>query len=176
MNFFLRITLLCCVFFVFSAKVFSQNDVFNAARSGTVEDLKILVYKNPEIINTKNENGFTPLILACYKGNVAVAKFLIENSKTIDVSSDMGTPLMAATYKGQAELVQLLLENKANPNIADSNGTTPLIYAAMFGNTKVMSLLLKYKADKTHKDKDGKTAFEFAVFSGNQEIINQLKN
>jgi ankyrin repeat protein len=176
MKIYLRITLLCVMFFVFSANLFSQTNVFDIARSGTVEDLKILVHKNPEIINTKNENGFTPLILACYKGNVAVANFLIENSKTIDISSDMGTPLMAATYKGQVELVQLLLEHKANPNIADSNGTTPLIYAAMFDNTNIMSLLLKYKADKTHKDKDGKTAFEFAAFSGNQEIINQLKN
>ncbi len=176
MKFSFRIVLLLVVFFAFSANVFSQKDVFNVARSGTVEDLKILVNKNQEVINTKNENGFTPLILACYKGNVAVAKFLIKNSKTIDTSSDMGTPLMAATYKGQVELVKLLLENNANPNITDSNGTTPLIYAAMFGNTNIMSLLLKYKADKTHKDKDGKTAFEFAVFLGNQDIINQLKN
>ncbi|WP_395057533.1 ankyrin repeat domain-containing protein [Flavobacterium sp.] len=172
----LKITFLSIVLMAFSSSGFSQNNVFNIARLGNIEELKILVNKDSEVINTKNENGFTPLILACYKGNVAVAKFLIENSKTIDTSSDMGTPLMAATYKGQVELVQLLLENNANPNIADSNGTTPLIYAAMFGNTNIMSLLLKYKADKTHKDKDGKTAFEFAVFSGNQEIINQLKN
>ncbi|WP_395047675.1 ankyrin repeat domain-containing protein [Flavobacterium sp.] len=176
MKFPFRIVLSLVVFFAFSANVFSQNDVFNVARSGTVEDLRALINQDSEVINTKNENGFTPLILACYKGNVAVAKFLIEKSKTIDTSSDMGTPIMAATYKGQLELVKLLLENNANPNIADSNGTTPLIYAAMFGNTNIMSLLLKYKADKTHKDKDGKTAFEFAVFSGNQEIINQLKN
>jgi hypothetical protein len=172
----LRITFLHVILFAFSASAFSQSDVFNVARSGTVEDLKTLLNKTPEVINAKNENGFTPLILACYKGNFPVAKFLIENSKTINTSSDMGTPLMAATYKGQTELVKLLLENKANPNIADGNGTTPLIYAAMFGNTDILNLLLKYKADKTHKDKDGKTAFEFAVFSGNQEIINQLKN
>lgn len=171
-----KITLLSIVFVAFSTSAFSQKNVFDTARSGTVEDLKIVMDKNPEVINTKNENGFTPLILACYKGNIAVAKFLIENSKTINTSSDMGTALMAATYKGQVELVQLLLEKNANPNIADSNGTTPLIYAVMSRNTNIISLLLKYKADKAHRDKDGKTAFEFAVFSENQEIINQLKN
>ena len=140
-----KITLLSIVFVAFSTSAFSQKNVFDTARSGTVEDLKIVMDNNPEVINTKNENGFTPLILACYKGNIAVAKFLIENSKTINTSSDMGTPLMAATYKGQVELVQLLLEKNANPNIADSNGTTPLIYAVMSRNTNIISLLLKYK-------------------------------
>lgn len=172
----LKIFFLSIVLMAFSSSGFSQNNVFNIARSGTVEELKILVSNTPDVINTKNENGFTPLILACYKGNIAVAKFLIKHSKTINTSSDMGTPLMAATYKGQEELVQLLLEKNANPNLADSNGTTPLIYAVMSRNTNIISLLLKYKADKALRDKDGKTAFEFAVFSENQEIINQLKN
>ncbi|MEO8235205.1 MAG: ankyrin repeat domain-containing protein [Flavobacterium sp.] len=175
MKFSLRITLLCLVLFAFSANVFSQNDVFNLARSGTVENLKILVNKDPEIINTKNENGFTPLILACYKGNVEVAKFLMEKSKTINTSSDMGTPLMASVVKGNNVITELLLQKGANPDLTDNKGTTALMYAAQFQNIDAIKLLLKYKADIEHKDKEGKTAFEFAVFTNNEEIINILK-
>ena len=175
MKFSLRITLLYVILFAFSASVFSQSDVFYVARSGTVEDLKTLVNKTPEIINTKNENGFTPLILACYKGNVAVAKFLMENSKTINTSSDMGTPLMACVVKGNNVIAELLLQKGANPNLTDNKGTTALMYAVQFQNIDAVKLLLKYKADIEHKDKEGKTAFEFAVFTNNDEIINILK-
>ena len=171
----LRIILLYVVLFIFPASVFSQDDVFNVARSGTVENLKTLINKNPEIINTKNENGFTPLMLACYKGNVAVAKFLIEKSKTINTSSDMGTPLMASIVKGNNVIAELLLQKGANPDLTDNKGTTALMYATQFQNIDAVKLLLKYKADLQHKDKEGKTAFEFAVFTSNEEIINILK-
>ena len=156
--------------------VFSQSDVFDVARKGTVEEMKLLVKKDKDIVDSKNDNGFSPLILACYKGNIAVAKFLIENSKTINGSSDMGTPLMACAVKGDKQISELLLKKGANPNLSDSKGTTALIYAVQFENLELVNLLLKYKADKNLKDNDGKTAFEFAVFSGNQDIINQLKN
>lgn len=156
--------------------IFAQKNIFDIARTGTLVDIKKAAIADPKCLNLKNENGYTPLILACYRGNLEVAKFLIENSKTVNISCDMGTPLMAATYKGQTEIVQLLLDNNANPNIADANGTTPLIFCAMFGNEKILDLLLKYKVNKQQKDKEGKTAFEFAVFSGNEKIINKLKN
>lgn len=167
--------LLSTLLLITSLSSFSQNDVFTIARSGTVEDLKKIVNKDPEIINTKNSNGFTPLILACYKGNVAVVKFLIENSKTINTSSDMGTPLMACVVKGSNEILELLLQKGADPNLTDSKGTTALMYAAQFQNIDAIKLLLKHKAEIQHKDKDGKTAFEFAVFTNNEEIINILK-
>lgn len=175
MKFSLRIALLCLVFFTFSVSVFSQDDVFSIARSGTVENLKILANKEPKVINTKNENGFTPLILACYKGNLEVAKFLIEKSKTINTSSEMGTPLMASVVKGNNIITELLLQKGANPDLTDNKGTTALMYAVQFQNIDAVKLLLKYKADIKRKDKEGKTAFEFAVFTNNEEIINILK-
>ncbi|SFB22960.1 hypothetical protein SAMN05660845_2159 [Flavobacterium swingsii] len=175
MKLYLKFILLFVILIAFSANSFSQNDVFNIARSGTVEGLKILINKDLDIINTKNENGFTPLILACYKGNVAVAKFLIENSKTINTSSDMGTPLMACVVKGNNVIAELLLQKGANPNLTDNKGTTALMYAAQFQNIDAIKLLLKYKAVIQNKNKEGKTAFEFAVFTNNEEIINILK-
>ena len=115
------------------------------------------------------------MILACYRGNIEVAQFLIENVKDINYNSDMGTALMAATYKNQPELVKSLLKKKANPNAIDANGTTALLLAVQFKNTALVKLLLEYNADKTIKDNKGKTAFEYAVFSQNEQIINLLK-
>lgn len=154
---------------------FSQQNIFDIARKGTVQEVKALMMQNPDIINSVNDAGFTPLILSCYRGNVAVANFLIKHVKDINDESAMGTSLMAAVVKGNTEIVKALLENKANPNLADANGTTALIYAVQFKNSSIIKLLLDYKADKSKIDNKGKTAFEYAVFSSDEQIINLLK-
>jgi ankyrin repeat protein len=164
------------VFFLFIFQIgFSQQDIFEIARTGTVEDVKKAIKQNPDIINSVNNEGYSPLILASYRGNVQVVKFLTKNVENINSPSPMGTPLMAATVKGNEEIVLALLENNADPNLTDSNGTTALIYAVQFNKGSVVKLLLNYKADKSRIDNKGKTAFEYAVFSGNNEIINLLK-
>jgi ankyrin repeat protein len=152
-----------------------DKSVFDIARSGTLTEIQNLNKSNPDLINSLNESNTSPLILACYRGNVEVAKFLIENVKDLNYNSDMGTAMMAATYKNQFELVKLLLDKKANPNAADANGTTALSLAVQFKNSALVKLLLEYKADKTIKDSKGKTAFEYAVFSQNEQIINLFK-
>lgn len=159
----------------FSLNAFSQKTIFDVARTGTVDEVKSLMKGNPNCINEISPEGYSPLILACYRGNVEVARFLIRNVKDINSASGMGTALMAATVKGNVEIVRLLLENKADSNVTDANGTTALMYAVQFSNPEIVKLLLKNKADKAKIDSKGKTAFEYAAFSGNEEIINLLK-
>jgi len=150
-------------------------DVFDIARKGTIEQAKEVLKSNPNAFKTINADGFSPLVLACYRGNNEVAKFLVDIGCDINGNGKMGTPLMAAIVKGNNELAKLLINKKADINIFDENGTTALIYAVMFKNIEIIKLLLQNKVDKTHKDKSEKTAFEYAVFSGNEEIINLLK-
>ncbi|MDP9961237.1 ankyrin repeat domain-containing protein [Chryseobacterium lathyri] len=152
------------------------KSIFDIARSGTVAEVKDLMKQDPDIINKTNESGFSPLILACYRGNTEVAEFLMDTVKDIDYNSSMGTALMAAVFKGDIKLAQELLDHKSDINTIDSQGTTPLIFASKLGNTEMVKLLVKYKANKTVKDKQGNTAFEYAVLSKNPELINQLKN
>lgn len=152
------------------------KSIFDIARSGTVAEVNDLMKKNPDIINQTNENGFSPLILACYRGNLDVADFLMGKVKDINYNSSMGTALMAVVYKGDLQLTQKLLDNKSDINTTDSQGTTPLIFASKLGNTEMVKLLLKYHADKNIKDKQGNTAFEYAMLSKKSELINQLKN
>lgn len=154
---------------------FAQQDIFDIARKGTVEEVKTIMKQNPGAIDSISREGFSPLILACYRGNIDVAKFLIKEVKDINGNSSMGTPLMAAVVKGNKEIVEVLLDNKANPNLTDANGTTALIYAVQFNYIPIVKLLLDYKADKSKIDDKGKTAFEYAAFSNNEEIINLLK-
>ncbi len=151
-------------------------DVFDVARKGTLEQIKDLVKANPKVVDEISKEGFSPLILACYRGNNLVAKYLIENDCNINGNSAMGTPLMSCIVKGNNEMAKFLIEKKANLNLADANGMTALIYSVQFQNIELIELLLKNKVDQSQKDKQEKTAFEYATFSGNEKIINLLKS
>lgn len=150
--------------------------VFDVARAGTLDELRNLEKADPEIINAVNEQGFSPLILACYRGNAPVAHYLIDHVKDIDYKSKEGTALAAASVRYNKELVEHLLSKNANPNIADSAGNTPLFWAVKTGNRELVETLLKHKADKTLKDENGATPFEYALQAKNSEIINLLKD
>ena len=152
------------------------KSIFDIARTGTVTEVKELMKQNPDIINQTNENGFSPLILACYRGNTEVAKFLMDHVKDINYKSQEGTALAGLAVKYNKELVQYLLSKNADPNIADATGSTPLFWAVKFGNKELIELLLQHKADKSKKDSMGMTPFEYALQTNNKEIINLLKN
>ncbi len=160
----------------FSVLTNAQKDIFELARTGSLEEAKEYIGKNPKSVNQLNENGFSPLILACYRSNNEVAKYLIEKGADINGNSKMGTPLMAAIVKGNNEIAKTLISKKANLNLADENGTTALIYAVQFKNIELIKLLLEKKADKNLADKSGKTPFEHATFSKDESIISILKN
>ncbi|AZA78066.1 ankyrin repeat domain-containing protein [Chryseobacterium sp. G0186] len=152
------------------------TSIFDIARSGTVAEVKDLMKQNPDIINQTNEAGFSPLILACYRGNVDVAKYLIDHVKDVNYKSKEGTALAGLAVKYNKELVENLLKRNADPNIADDTGYTPLFWAVKFGNMELIQLLLQYKADRSKKDSMGMTPFEYALKTNNKEIINLLKN
>ncbi|KAF2515825.1 ankyrin repeat domain-containing protein [Flavobacterium salilacus subsp. salilacus] len=173
-----KITLLIILLLsaVCHAQMKSGKDVFDTARYGTVAEMKQLEAKDKNIINSVSPMGFTPLILACYRGNTEVAEYLAKHVKDINYKSDNGTALAAAAVKGDINMAKVLLENKADPNIADPLGVTPLVYAVQFENTELIKLLLEYKASKTYKDKEGRTPLDHADFTKNQEVINLLKN
>ncbi|MGU3375335.1 ankyrin repeat domain-containing protein [Chryseobacterium sp. M5A1_1a] len=171
--------LILIVSLLLSSLLFAQEKVksiFDIARSGTVSEVKELMKQNPDIINQTNDGGFSPLILACYRGNIEVAKYLIDHVKNVNYKSKEGTALAGLAVKYNKDLVENLLQKNADPNIADDTGYTPLFWAVKFGNKELIELLLKYKADKSVKDSMGMTPFEYALKTNNKDIINLLKN
>ncbi|WP_333694464.1 ankyrin repeat domain-containing protein [Flavobacterium sp.] len=159
----------------FNFHLLAQTDLIQMVRVNDYEGVQKAVKLNPDLVNQKSNEGFTPLILASYRGNLDMVKFLLDSGAQVNVGTSMGSALMAATVKGHYEVVALLLEREANPDLTDSEGTTALMYAVQFRNVALTKLLLLNKASKTLLDSKGKSAFEYAVFTGNEEIINLLK-
>lgn len=169
----MRLVVIC--FFIVNL-IFAQKDVFAIARNGSVEEMKMLFEKNSNCVNAVDENGFSPLILASYRGNFEVAKYLITIVKDINYQSPEGTALMATIMNGNMELIHLFIDRKANLDATSNTGVTALMLATQFKNIEIITLLLQHNANKLLKDNEGKTAFEYAVNTNNDVIIQLLKN
>lgn len=168
-----KIILILLLFVNFS---FSQNDVFAIARTGTVEEMKVLYTQNKNCVNEVTSSGFSTLILASYRGNFEVAKYLVNIVQDIDYQSPEGTALMAAVMRDNISLIEILLEKKANIDKTNHSGVTALMLAIQFQKVEIIKILLQNNANKFLKDKEGKTAFEYAINTNNEAIINLLKN
>ena len=154
----------------------TTNDVFDIGRKGTVEQAKEKLQENPNCFNVVNDEGYSPLLLACYRGNNAVAKFLIESGSDINGKSKFGTPLMACIVKANNEVAKLLIQNKADLNFADASGMTALIYAVNFKNYEIVSSLVKASVNIDFKDSKDKSALDYAILMNDDLLIELLKN
>jgi uncharacterized protein len=164
-------TLTVAFIFCTNFLMWSQKNIYDVARNGSVNDVIELMKINKDTINTPNEMGYLPITLACYSGNDEVAIYLIDKTTNLDKNSSYGTALSAAIFKNRIEVAEKLLIAGVNPNLGDSNGTTPLHFAVMSQNEKLVALLVKYKADQFKMDKKGKSPLDYALMLNNKNII-----
>jgi ankyrin repeat protein len=159
-------------FIVFSA--FSQaqdKNVFDIARKGTLSDIQEIFNQTPNLINSINDNKATPLILACYRNNEAVALYLSDKVSNINYNSGMGTALMASIMSGNKVIIEKLISKKADLDQTDTQGKTALIYASFNNNTEIVQMLIKAGANKKLADKENRTALDYAKFNKNTQLI-----
>ncbi len=163
-------------FLCVSQGIYSQIDIYEIARHGCAEDIQVVFENNPNLINLKNDSGFTPLTIACYSGNLEVATLLAKNVENIDINSEVGTPLIAAVFKNNIEISKMLIESGADVNISDAKGTTALHYGIIFKNSDLVKLLVDNGADINVKDNKGLSPRDYAEIDNNENILKLLKN
>lgn len=160
------------ILFLISFISFSQSKkIFDIARNGTLDEI-IDQYKiNPKVIDSINNQSFSPLILACYNNNVDVALFLIEHTANINYSSNLGNALMAAVMKGNIVIIEALIKQNIHINNKDNDGNTALHFATLLNHNLIVRLLLKAGANKESKNNLNETAFDIAKRNNNTELI-----
>src|SRR4051812_11611741 len=112
----------------------NAQDVFECARTGNVARIEQLATLVPDTVNARNQSGFTPLIIAAYRGQPEAVAMLLKKHADIDAGSSEGTALIAATFQGNAGIVRGLLANGAKVDAVNEFGVTALMYAAMAGS------------------------------------------
>ncbi|XP_030635898.1 ankyrin repeat- and BTB/POZ domain-containing protein 3-A isoform X1 [Chanos chanos] len=138
--------------------------MLNCGRTDLVKQAVNLL--GPDGINSMSEQGMTPLMYACVRGDEAMVQMLLDAGADINsqVPSSVhkhpsvypetrqGTPLTFAVLHGHAPVVQLLLDARASVEGALQDGVenyaeTPLQLASAAGNFELVSLLLERGAD-----------------------------
>jgi ankyrin repeat protein len=154
------------------------GEIQEAVHNNDISKAKKLIKKKPDLVFSKDENGFTPLHLAAANGHKAMAELLLNNNSEVNSKDNAGsTPLhQAAAAEGQpSDLVEMLLAHGATVNSTDKYGLTPLHYAILAGNREVIKVLLTHGANANAKDsKYGSTPLIVAVGQGDKEVVELL--
>ena len=142
-----------------------------------------LLLQTGAMVNAMDDDGLTPLAVACQRGNSFAVERLLQEKEKIDIGiqdKQNSTALHKACEHGSKKIVDMLLKNGAIISVADSDGITPLHIACREGHSEVVksSLLVHGHDEKdvliSAKDNQGNTAVHFAVESGVEEIVKVL--
>ncbi|XP_028813089.1 ankyrin repeat- and BTB/POZ domain-containing protein 3-B isoform X1 [Denticeps clupeoides] len=138
--------------------------MLNCGRTDLVKQAVNLL--GPDGINSMSEQGMTPLMYACVRGDEAMVQMLLDAGADINSQvpntvqkhpsvypdTRQATPLTFAVLHGHVPVVQLLLDARANVEGSLQDGLenyaeTPLQLAAAAGNFELVNLLLERGAD-----------------------------
>ena len=118
------------------------------------------------ILNARNEEGFTPLLLATRNGNSCTVEALLERENIkIDTVDNLGRNALhhSILLKFNLELLKLLLKHTTLIRQKDSNGLTPLHYCVIHDNTEALELVLQIDKDILNENKENKNIIHFAI-------------
>lgn len=133
-----------------------------------------------ENANLTENDGTTPLIISCDKGNNHICELLLRYGADANkyAMPNGETPLTIASAKGHMQIVRLLIDNGADVNLVRKNdGWTPLMVATEEENKDLVEYLLDKGAGVNHRDPISVwTALMVACAGGNEEIVELLLN
>lgn len=156
-----------------------ELSIFDACAVGKFDDVTLIVFKNPKIVNEYSVDGFTPLGLACYFGHEEIARFLVLKGAEVNLPSKNGFnvfPIHSAVASNNYNIAKMLLDAGAYPNVCQKSGVAPLHSAAQLGNIEMIILLLEHGAEVTLRMEGGKLPADLAAEKGFNEIAEILRD
>lgn len=118
--------------------------LFAACEAGRLEDVKSLVARFPALVDQRNLQGWTPLIVAAFNGRLDTARCLLEAGASPDAAGRNGTtPLMYAKTNliNQPDveplMLDLLIEYGADVQRTDVHGRDVLSYVREAGDERL---------------------------------------
>ena len=91
--------------------------------------------------------GWSPLMIACFKGYSTICLALIRHCAFLNCTSvgNFRTALHLAALSGSVACVRALLNAGASPNVRDISGATPEVLAYKFGHKNVVNVFKSYR-------------------------------
>ena len=120
----------------------NPSELIDAIQQDNTELSRVLIEGGADI-NTKNNDGNTPLLLSIIQNNTEISRLLIEKGADIYAKNNNdSTPLLASTIKNNTEISRLLIERGADVNAKNKNGITPLYLAIKKNNSEIIQFLI----------------------------------
>lgn len=154
-----------------------QELLYEACRLGR-DDMIFALLQAGAGIETRNEKGYTPLILASYNGHAAATALLIAHGADVNGADGTrgNTALMGVAFKGYDAIAEMLVAGGADVGQRNNEGQTALMNAAMFGHAAIVELLLKQGVDPAAVDAAGNGAASLAAAQGNQVMVARIEH
>eukprot|EP00607_Mallomonas_marina_P002706 CAMPEP_0182438426 /NCGR_PEP_ID=MMETSP1167-20130531/85765_1 /TAXON_ID=2988 /ORGANISM="Mallomonas Sp, Strain CCMP3275" /LENGTH=1237 /DNA_ID=CAMNT_0024631793 /DNA_START=216 /DNA_END=3929 /DNA_ORIENTATION=- len=119
--------------------------------------------------------GRTPLHIACEKGHIHIAKYLlnVHNVDVLSVNKEGFTALHFALRGCFVELAFLLMEKSPDlANISTANKCSPLMIACKAGSLQLVTFLIEeHGVDTNVKDTHGVNCLSYAAMEGHMDVI-----
>jgi ankyrin repeat protein len=162
----------------------NYNIILSAARSGSVDVLKLCRERFPHIVPKQTTTADRNILhIAACSGSTAMMKYVISEFKSstngdINAPDNSGfTPLHLAVQSKSVDLVRYLLEEEhANPIPKNNLGITCLMIASVNDDEDMMDLILKYNPDVDEQQNAKDTALSYAAAGGKVLAIKKLCN
>jgi uncharacterized protein len=152
-----------------------NNSALHWAVWDNASDVLGLLIGQPSIVLDRlNGVNETPLMIAALKGNLAMAKQLLDAGAY--PNKEGWTPLHYAATEGHVEMIKLLLDAHAYIDAESPNKTTPLMMAARSKNILAVKLLLDEGAELDLVNDQGWSAITFADKAGAKDILEGLQS
>ena len=151
--------------------------------SSNKQILELLIMKCKVNINVCDDDGDTPLHLACMRRNCVAVKLLTSATSpavNVDAQDKKGdTPLHFACRSGDPEIVEALLRKGADCLIQNEAKQLAIHVACKKGHVDIVKLILKMRFDKRGEmmswcDQQYNTPLHFACESGSGYIVQLL--
>ncbi|MFG6109493.1 ankyrin repeat domain-containing protein [Stenotrophomonas nematodicola] len=126
-------------------------------------------------VDALNNDGWSPLAVACQVGNWRLARFLLERGAKTEPAD--GTPVLlaaAGTEEDDPAGVQLLLKHKARADARDRQRRSALHEAALAGHVDIIDVLLGAGANLESRDALSRTPWLEAARGGRAAVIEHL--
>jgi uncharacterized protein len=126
-------------------------------------------------IDTPNEQGWTPLMVALFEGREDVALFLIKKGANVNFSDRSGyRPVHWAAFKAYTTVINEIVARNGDVNAETDYGWTALLQAASLGHVATVEALLRHGARPNAKDKEGAAAIHKAASNDHADLTRAL--
>jgi len=159
------------------ATVRGENAMMLAAAAPCRENLQIIDLLMSKLISmdSRDHNGWTPLLHACRNSNEDTITFLLAKGAKLDVNSYDGIhAAMLAAHDNNDSLAISLIEKGLSISHVDKTGRSMLFHACERGRSDLVRWLLNKRANANDSSLDRSTVLMVAAGHGHMGILKNL--